>query len=141
VRVATGILTPLPVVQLPATQTRQRPPVPPGPGSGRVALGAVPVIALARVPVINDAFSLRCGDFHVDGSGFAPGAPVRVFLMPAVPGLAIQVSDVTVFPRADGTIAADLAYRLSSKPLGDGDNVQVAALESGQTATQNAYAC
>jgi hypothetical protein len=61
--------------------------------------------------------------------------------MPAVPGLAIQVSPALIFAYQDGTIAADLAYRLSSKPLDKSNNVQVAALESGNTATLNAYAC
>jgi hypothetical protein len=132
VKVGTGTLTPIPVRLLPTTQPRQRPPV--AAGSGSRAL-------LARVPTIDNAFSLRCGDFHVDGSGWPPRGQVSVFLMPAVRGLAIQVSNVTVVAYKDGTIAADLAYRLSSKPLDSSNNVQVAALAPASTATLNAYAC
>jgi hypothetical protein len=138
VKVGTGTLTPLAVRLLPTTQPRQRPPVPAGSVAGRTAL--------ASIPVIDNAFSLPCGDFHVIGSGFAPHAPVQVSLLPAVRNLGIQVSPQLIAAYQDGSIASDLAYRLSTKPMDHNNNVQVYVTEypgaaSAQGASMNAYAC
>lgn len=123
-------LVPLPVHTLPV-QLPPPPAPPPGPA-----------------PVINNAFSWRCGgDFHVDGSNFNPSAPVRILVDLTVPEINLLYNPPLIPPNgANGTLNADFAYVLGPKPLTTDKNADVQAVEfpdqpSAVSTHTSAYIC
>jgi hypothetical protein len=122
VRVGQTTLTPVAVGVLPVPQVQQHPPTPVYVG-GRVRL--------ATGPVIDNAFSWRCGgDFHVDGSNFNPTAPVQILVNILTPEVNFEYTPSVIPPNgANGNLNADFAYLLSPQPLTNARNADVNALE------------
>jgi hypothetical protein len=124
ITVGTSTLTPLAVRQLPTTQPQPRPPVPtPGSLVGRTIL--------AYGPVIDNAFSWRCGgDFHLDGSNFNASASVQVLVNILVPEVHFDYTPPLLPPNGvNGTLNVDFAYILGPRPLNDNKNADVDAVE------------
>jgi len=122
-------LTPLPVRTLPVQLSR--PPVP-----------------KPAFPVINNAFSWRCGgDFHVDGTNFNPSAPVQILVDLTVPEVNLDYNPPLIPPNgANGNLNADFAYVLGPKPLTSDKNADVRAVEfpgqpSAVSTHTSAYIC